>query len=107
MSLAPTGLSHLYLFQSPRLAPWAIICRPLGAFRYALCFMFGSVQWLVTLSAVVSARNLSFQLRTYLDRGVVTGIAVGVIGQLVIQFRRGRLIRIRDDGERLAVVAGL
>lgn len=77
---------------------------------FSRCIVFGLpclVQRFVTLGTVVSARNLSFQIRTYLDGGIVTGITISVKGKLVVHFRRGRLIGICDDGERFAIVTGL
>ena len=51
--------------------------------------------------------NLAFQCGPGLNRAIVTDIAVSVIGDLIGQFRWGRLVWVRHSGNRGAVVARL
>src|ERR1700745_2340246 len=62
---------------------------------------------LMTFQAIVSGGDFAFQVRASLNRGVVTGVAVPVIGQLVINLRRRRLALLSYARQLFAVVARL
>ena len=57
--------------------------------------------------AIGRTGNLAFQCGPGRNRLVVTDIAVSVIGDLVRQFCWGRLVWVRDSGNRGTIVARL